>query len=199
MWSFPSLRGNSWACSCYNSTATIPLVTSFHTALPSTLTPTLLHPPAGPPVATISQTPSHLTAERGDLATHGFFERGTNTIINICISNIDCATSWVRDPIKVLQQHEADKRRKYQAICASQQVSFHPFVASADGLLAPAATWLLKHLAALTADQNKIPILLWWNTLDCLSPSRLSRLSITVYGDPAKNAFSQPPDSLPPI
>ena len=35
--------------------------------------------------------------------------------------------------------------------------SFHLFVASADGLLAPAATKLLQHLAALTADCQQLP------------------------------------------
>ena len=59
--------------------------------------------------------------------------------------------------MKVLQQHEADKRRKYQHICDSRRESFHPFVASADGMLAPAATKLLQHLAALTATRQQQP------------------------------------------
>ena len=35
--------------------------------------------------------------------------------------------------------------------------SFNLFVASVDGLLAPAATKLLQHLAALTADHQRLP------------------------------------------
>ena len=122
--------------------------------------PVLLPPtPADPPDAT-STTPASLTtttAERGDLAIRGLYKRGTTAIIDVRITNLDSATSQARDPFKVLQQQEADKRRKYQSICDSRRESFHPFVASADGLLAPAATKLLQHLAALTADRQQLP------------------------------------------
>ena len=139
-------------------TATIPLGTPVHTTLPTISPPAVpIHPPTDPPVTTLPQTPPHTTAEWGDLAIRGLFERGTNAIVDVCITNLDSSTSRARGPLKVLQQHEADKRRKYHAICASRRESFHPFVASADGLLAPAATQLLQRLAALTADRQQKP------------------------------------------
>ena len=137
--------------------ATIPLGNPIHPVHPSLPQTTLPFQPLDPPVASLPSSPTHTTAERGDLAIRGLFERGTNAIIDVRITNLDSATSRTRDPLKVLQQHEADKCRKYQAICASRRESFHPFVASADGLLAPAATQLLQRLAALTADRQQRP------------------------------------------
>ena len=42
-------------------------------------------------------------------------------------------------------------------ICVSRCESFHPFVASADGMLASAATQLLQHLAGLLVDHQQNP------------------------------------------
>jgi hypothetical protein len=47
------------------------------------------------------------------------------------------------------------KRRKYQHICESRPESFHPFVASTDGMLAPEATKILQHLADLMANKQQ--------------------------------------------
>jgi hypothetical protein len=56
-----------------------------------------------------------------------------------------------------VQSHETDKRRKYQAICELRRESFHPFVASTDGMLAPEATKLLQHPAETLADKQQRP------------------------------------------
>ena len=132
------------------------------------------------------------------MAIHGLFERGTNAIIDVRITNLDSVTSRTRDPFKVLQQHEADKRRKYQAICDSRRESFHPFVASADGMLAPAATQLLQHLAGLLANRQQKP----YSTV--MQHLRL-RLAITLVKavhhclrGSRKNASSTHPVSTPP-
>jgi hypothetical protein len=48
-------------------------------------------------------------------------------------------------------------RQKYQDICETRGESFHPFIASADGMLAPEATKILQHLAHITANKTQKP------------------------------------------
>ena len=145
------LLATTWA-------ATIPVRHLIHNApiaptnLPSS---TLVDPPDDNSTSLPSLTTT--TTERGYLAIRGLYEHGTTAIIDVCITNLDSTTSQACDPFKILQQHEADKQCKYQSICDSRRESFHPFVACADGLLAPAATKLLQHLAALTADCQQLP------------------------------------------
>jgi hypothetical protein len=54
-------------------------------------------------------------------------------------------------------QQEKLKRQKYQAICETRRESFHPFLASTDGMLAPEATKILQHLAHITAHKQQKP------------------------------------------
>jgi hypothetical protein len=99
--------------------------------------------------------------ERGeDIAIRGLFKRATNTIlIDVRITNLDSPSTQAQDPKKVLVNTESAKRRKYQHICESPCESFHPFVASTDGMLAPEATKILQHLADLMANKQQQPLL----------------------------------------
>ena len=97
------------------------------------------------------------TQERGDLAIRGLFERGTNAVIDVRITNLDSLSAHTKDPAKVLVAHETEKRRKYQTICETRRESFHPFVASTDGMLAPEATRILQHLAEISAEKQQKP------------------------------------------
>jgi hypothetical protein len=58
---------------------------------------------------------------------------------------------------KVLKQQETAKRQKHQDICETCRESLHPFIASADGMLAPEATKILQHLAHITANKTQKP------------------------------------------
>jgi hypothetical protein len=110
-----------------------------------------------PPSATANQVPTaNNTQERSDIAIHSLFECGTNAaLIDIIrIANQDSSSYRSQDPEKVLQQQETAKRQKYQDICETCQESFHPFIASADGMLAPEATKILQHLAHITANNK---------------------------------------------
>ncbi|MGL5814518.1 MAG: reverse transcriptase domain-containing protein, partial [Aeromonas sp.] len=111
--------------------------------------------PTDPPATTPAPTPA--THDRGDIAIRGLFERGTNAIIDVRITNLDSLTSRTRDAATILQRHETEKRRRYQDICASRRESFHPFVASTDGMLAPEATRILQHLAEIMARKQQRP------------------------------------------
>jgi hypothetical protein len=100
--------------------------------------------------------------EGGDIAIRGLFERGTNAIINVRITNLDSPLTRTQDPEKVLIYTESAKHRKHQNICESCRESttiesFHPFVASTDGMLAPEATKNLQHLADLMSNKQQQP------------------------------------------
>jgi hypothetical protein len=138
------------------------------TGLPIHSTPTL-QPPQDPPTALPHPTipdntalpdptiPDGNTAERGDLAIRNLFERGTTAIIDVRITNLDSLSSRTREPLNVLISQETAKRAKYQKICEARRESFHPFVASADGMLAPEATKILQHLANKLSEKTQRP------------------------------------------
>jgi hypothetical protein len=112
-----------------------------------------------PPAATANQVhTANNTQERRDIVIRGLFKRGTNAIIDIRIANLDSSSYRSQDPEKVLQQQETAKRQKYQDICETRRESFHPpFIASADGILAPEAIKILQHLAHITANKTQKP------------------------------------------
>jgi hypothetical protein len=57
------------------------------------------------------------------------------------------------DPMKVLANHEKEKKKKYLQPCLDQRRHFTPFVVSADGLIGKEAKTLLKRLSALLAEK----------------------------------------------
>jgi hypothetical protein len=71
--------------------------------------------------------------------------------------NLDSPSIRAQHPEKVLVNTESAKRRKYQHICETCRESFHPFVASTDGMLAPEATKTLQLLADLMANKQQQP------------------------------------------
>ena len=53
--------------------------------------------------------------------------------------------------MKVLRQHEAKKKKKYNELCLAHRRTFTPLVFSVDGLHGPEATAATKRLASLLA------------------------------------------------
>jgi hypothetical protein len=96
-----------------------------------------------PPAATANQVPTASnTQERGDIAIHGLFECRTNAIIDIRIANnLDSSSYRSQDPETRESTPTArdcqETAQKCQDICETHRESFHPFIASADGMLAP--------------------------------------------------------------
>ena len=99
----------------------------------------------------ISKT--QLADERGDLLIRGLWSTGSDSIIDVRVTNVDCRTQRDKDPEKVLATHERAKKKKYLASCLEQRRSFIPFVVSADGLLGREASFLLQRLSALLAEK----------------------------------------------
>lgn len=95
--------------------------------------------------------------DRGDVLVRGLWERGTDCIIDVRLTDVDAKSYRSRDPYKVLEQHEREKKRKYLNPCIEQRRHFTPFVASTDGLIGKEGKILLKVLAARIAEKSGKP------------------------------------------
>jgi hypothetical protein len=85
--------------------------------------------------------------DRGDVLIRGFWAKGTDCIIDVQVTDTDAKSNRSKDPMKVLDAHEKEKKRKYLKPCLKQRRNFTPFVVSADGLLGKEAEVLLNRLA----------------------------------------------------
>jgi hypothetical protein len=83
----------------------------------------------------------------------GLWARGTDLIIDVPITDVDSKTQRSKDPHKVLEAHEREKKKKYLEACLEQRRHFSPSVASTDGLLGMESRTLLKKLSALLAEK----------------------------------------------
>jgi hypothetical protein len=91
--------------------------------------------------------------DRGDILIRGLWERGTDCIIDVRITDLDSKTNWQKEPMKALAQHEKEKKKKYLQPCLEQRRHFTPFVASTDGLIGKEGKVMLKRLSALLANK----------------------------------------------
>lgn len=112
--------------------------------------------------ATASRIPSQRSrhgddALRGDILVRGLFENGSDTILDVRITDVDSASSKSIAPEKALERHEREKKRKYLEKCRDQRRSFVPFVASTDGLFGREAKILLKKVAIKIAEKWQRP------------------------------------------
>ncbi len=91
--------------------------------------------------------------DRGDLLIQGLWARGTDCIIDVRVTDLDCKSNRSKDPHKVLAQHEQAKKKKYLEACTEQRRHFSPFAVSTDGVIGKEARALLWRLLALLADK----------------------------------------------
>jgi hypothetical protein len=77
--------------------------------------------------------------------------RGTDCIIDVCVSGTYATTNRFKEPAKVLSAHERERQKKYLEAYLEKRRHFTPFVVSTDGLLGKEAKILLKKLSALLA------------------------------------------------
>jgi hypothetical protein len=83
----------------------------------------------------------------------GLWERGTDCIIDVRITDVDAKSNLSKHPKKVLIAQEKEKKKKYLEACLEQRRHFTPFVESTDGLLGKEAKTLLKKILALLAEK----------------------------------------------
>ena len=111
-------------------------------------------PVASSPVTQIPHPNSRKgDGDRGDLLIQGLFARGTDTIVDVQITDTDALSYRLKDPHKVLVQHVCKKKHKYLDACLAQRRHFTPFVVSTDGLAGPEAKELLKRLSLRLSDK----------------------------------------------
>jgi hypothetical protein len=74
-------------------------------------------------------------------------------IIKVYVTNTDTKSNQSRDPTKVLEMHEWEKKKKYFKASLEQRHHFTPFMVSTDGLIDKEAKTLLKKLSSLLAEK----------------------------------------------
>jgi hypothetical protein len=85
---------------------------------------------------------------RGDVSGHGFWAKHWTTIFDIRISDTDAPSHQMRDPIKVLDGQEREKKRKYLQVCLERRRHFTPLVFSVDGMMGTETQAATKQLAS---------------------------------------------------
>ena len=115
------------------------------TDTPNTPNPTSPTPPPNThPNSTNTSPPNN---NRGDISIRGFWEHGTDCIVDVRIINADCKTHASRPNASILKYSEQAKKRKHLQACLTHRRHFTPFVCTRDGLLGDEAEAFLKRLA----------------------------------------------------
>ena len=78
---------------------------------------------------------------------------GTDCILDVRVTDIDCPSYCRRDPLKALEAQERAKKNRYLQACLDQRRDFVPFVVSTDGLVAREAKATLQRLASLISEK----------------------------------------------
>jgi hypothetical protein len=96
---------------------------------------------------------------------------GTDCIVDLRVTNLDCKSNPSKDPHKILAQHKIAKKKKYLEACSEQCRHFTtPFTVSIDGVIGKEARALLRRLLALLADKWDQPYLVVCGYVDaCMS------------------------------
>ena len=76
------------------------------------------------PTAGTPQPPT-TTEERGDASCHRFWERGCTCIFDMRIMDTDAKSYRKKEPTKVLEQHEKEKKDKYFQNCLEMRQDFY--------------------------------------------------------------------------
>eukprot|EP00957_Ditylum_brightwellii_P000044 3243-Ditylum_brightwellii.AAC.1 len=83
----------------------------------------------------------------GHLSIRGLWERQTDNIIDIRITNSDAKSYLNKTVAKHLLAKEKEKKDNYLPLCREQWKNFTPFVATVDGILGREAEMMCKQLA----------------------------------------------------
>ena len=102
-------------------------------------------------------TSNHNEEDRGDLLIRSFWDRATDLIVDVRITDTDAKSYKSRSPAKILESQEREKKKKYLEPCLERRRHFTPFVVSADGLKGKEATAFLKRLSILLARKWQKP------------------------------------------
>jgi hypothetical protein len=79
-------------------------------------------------------TPHQSSEERGDASCYAFWQRGCNCIFDVRIMDTEARSHRNKDPAKVLELQEKEKKGKYLQTCHELRKDFTPPVYSVDGM-----------------------------------------------------------------
>jgi len=108
-------------------------------------------PPSSSTPTTGTPQPPTTTEERDDASCHGFWERSRTCIFDMRTMDTDARSYWKKEPTKVLEQHEKEKKDKYLQNCLEMRNDFTPMVYSVDGIAGREARNAEKRLATQLA------------------------------------------------
>ena len=74
-----------------------------------------------------------LAESMADVSAHGFWKRGTTTMFDIRIVNLDTSSYLRMMPEKALVKAEKEKKELYLQACLERRRTFTPMVYSTDG------------------------------------------------------------------
>jgi hypothetical protein len=94
---------------------------------------------------------------KGDVLIRGLWEKGTDCIIDVRVTDTDAPSYIKTSPAKALETAERAKKKKHLQACLDQRRHFSPFVVSVDGLLGKEAKTVLKVLASKMATKAGKP------------------------------------------
>jgi hypothetical protein len=105
-------------------------------------------------VAFVAQTSQSINAylasfQCGELLIRGFWAQGTDCILYVRVTDTDAKPYSKRDPAKVLESQEKEKKRKCLEACLERHRHFTPFACSVDGMLGPEARTFAKCLGVV--------------------------------------------------
>ena len=90
---------------------------------------------------------------RGDVKIHGLWEKGSDCILDIRITDTDARSYQSSSSRKVLERAAKEKKDKYLDACLERRRSFVPLVYSVDGMACKEAKAFEKRVASLLASK----------------------------------------------
>ena len=88
---------------------------------------------------------------RGDVKVHGLWEKGSDCILDIQVTDTDARSYQSISSAKVLERAAKVKKSKYLEACLERRRSFMPLVYSVDGMACKEAKAFEKRVASLMA------------------------------------------------
>ena len=107
--------------------------------------------------ATSPQTQRREDRTRGDVSVYGFWSPGTDCMFDVRVTDTSAKSYRKKDPRKVLETQEKEKKDKYLRKCLERRKHFTPLVFSVDGMAGREAKKAMKHLASMLAEKWERP------------------------------------------
>ena len=91
------------------------------------------------------------------MSVYGFWTPGTECVFDVRVTDPSAKSYRKKDPRKVLETQEKEKKDKYLRKCLERRKHFTPLVFSVDGMAGREAKKAMKHLASMLAEKWERP------------------------------------------